>query len=202
MAKDGCWVEVFEHTNFTRGQLRIDGPAEYRKLDDLRLSNGKSAGNEIDSLRTGPDTWLEIYKHEDFEGNLHFIGPNTEIPNLDEKYSIGDNIDSLALFDEEPEWWRGAWGVKTRRVEPGEWRTLETTFNAPCVACFMAPAGARIRRSHWLFSTQEHELDGHSIKCIQIKVGKVQVLVNEPGYIRYSWNGTSGAPYDLIWIPL
>lgn len=200
MSANDCWVELYEHQNFERGKIRFEGPIEVRRLDDHRLDNGKSAGDEIDSLRTGPKAWLEVYEDENFEDTLKRFGPNSSISNLDD-YGIGDNVDSFALFDHEPSWWAGAPGLHVKRVEPGDWRTLETTFNVPVAAGFVGPAGARVKVSHWLFSSGEEELDGKTLKVLTPRFGKIQILVKESCYVTYSFDPT-GNPVNLPPIPV
>jgi hypothetical protein len=91
--------------------------------------------------------------------------------------------------------------VVTKRVRPGDWRTLETTFNQPVVAVFRSPAGARIKVSKWLFSTDEQELDGMTNKALRTSLGKIQILVRETAEITYAWN-PDGPPGEIIKIPL
>jgi hypothetical protein len=84
--------------------------------------------------------------------------------------------------------------VHTKRVDPGDFRTLETTINLKCIAWFKAPAGAKIKISKWLFSEDEQTLDGSTFKKLILTFGKVQVLVSASTDITYSWDPLSSAP--------
>ncbi len=84
--------------------------------------------------------------------------------------------------------------LRMRHVEPGDWRTLETTFNVDCVAWFRSPPGARIKVSPWLYSDDEQELDGGTYKKLETSLGKIQVLVQRPTDVRYLWYAVKGGP--------
>jgi hypothetical protein len=89
----------------------------------------------------------------------------------------------------------------TKSVQPGDWRTLEWTINQPVVAVFCSPAGARVKVSHWLFSTSEQELDGKTNKALRTSFGKIQILVKAAVDVTYAWY-PDGKPGDIIKIPL
>lgn len=102
----GCWVVMYEHDNYQRGMIRFGGPVSVRRMDDYKLDNGKDAGDEIDSLVTGPSAWLEVYEDENFDDTCRKFGPNSKIPRLDD-HNIGDNIDSFRLYGQKPPGWPG-----------------------------------------------------------------------------------------------
>lgn len=79
-----------------------------------------------------------------------------------------------------------------KHVTPGDWRTLETTFNQGAAMGVLFPAGAKIKVSHWLFSGQEQTLDGVNIKILQTSFGKFQILVQAPTEVTYSWEPRGG----------
>lgn len=72
---------------------------------------------------------------------------------------------------------RSASFLRTRRVEPGEWRTLEEFWNAQGTAFFRWPADAEIRVRYgvgWLgFSSQERTLDGERYERLSVGKGSV-----------------------------
>lgn len=54
MPTDGCWVHIYEDTNYNDNSLRVNGPAVFRNLKDLPGANGYDRGDQIGSLRAGP----------------------------------------------------------------------------------------------------------------------------------------------------
>ena len=101
MTTEGCWVTFYEHKGFTRGRITFRGPLNVPRMDVYRLDNGKRAGDEIDSLVTGPNAWLEVYEDENYTDTVRKYGPNREVSDLDQE-GIGDNIDSFRMHDREP----------------------------------------------------------------------------------------------------
>ena len=96
-----------------------------------------------------------------------------------------------------------AWGTDqlrypyvSKRVEPGRWVTLETTFSQLETAVFRKPAGARIRVNHWLFSTNEQLLNGDAKKSLSTSLGRIQIRVDATTIVNYAWFFT--ADPDLI----
>lgn len=67
--------------------------------------------------------------------------------------------------------------LRTKRVEAGDWRTLEWFFNAKGTAFFKAPAGAKIKMRYgvgWLGKDgQKKTLDGHNKKKLSTGLGSV-----------------------------
>lgn len=86
-------ITVFEHENYAGASKRIDFGA-YR---NLRFPE-KDWGDDIDSLRTDPGTWVMAFEDENFEDTFIVIPPNTSYPKLDE-LGIGDDIDSMIVQD-------------------------------------------------------------------------------------------------------
>lgn len=98
---EGCYVDLYEHKGFSRGKIHFDGPIDVPRLDDHQLDNGKSAGDEIDSLVVGPNAWLEVYEDEGYSDSVRRYGPGRRVSDLDAE-GIGDNIDSFRLYDHRP----------------------------------------------------------------------------------------------------
>lgn len=101
-----CWVSFYESDDFQGGSITYTGPVSVPHLGGVDLSNGKSVGDEIDSLKLGPNSWLEVYKDGGYENRVRRFNPNTIVRNLDD-YDIGDTISSFKLFSSEPANWPG-----------------------------------------------------------------------------------------------
>jgi len=82
--------------------------------------------------------------------------------------------------------------LQRKHVTPGDWRTLEWTFNQGAAMGVLLPAGARIKVSHWIWSSQEQVLDGQHVKILQTSFGKFQIRVNAPVDVNYSWESRGG----------
>jgi hypothetical protein len=99
MPTEGCWIKVYEDTNFNDNSLIIHGPAEYNDMRNLPDSNGADWGDQIGSVRTGPRTWVIAFADEGFEDTSIVIGPNSEIADLGD---MEDEIDSIKILDHAP----------------------------------------------------------------------------------------------------
>src|SRR5690242_11884849 len=99
MATEGCWVQVWEDTNFNDNTLILHGPAAYNNMRDLPSSDGKDWGDQIGSLRTGPRTWVIAYADENFEDTSIVIGPDSQLNDLGD---MEDEIDSIKILDHAP----------------------------------------------------------------------------------------------------
>jgi hypothetical protein len=107
MDQNPCWVTFYQTDIFQEGKLTIEGPMSIAKMDSLKLDDGKKAGDQIDSLKTGPNAWLTVFRDENNRNTARSFGPNSIIYSLDD-YDIGDNIDSFTLFDSEPTNWQSS----------------------------------------------------------------------------------------------
>lgn len=69
--------------------------------------------------------------------------------------------------------------IKFKRIESGDWRTLETFWNAQGTAFFRLPAGAKIKVRYGAgflgFNRQEQTLDGAGFKKLQVGMGSLGV---------------------------
>ncbi len=99
MPTDGCWVVIYEDTNYNDKSLKLDGPVQFSSLQGLPNANGENWGDSIGSVKTGPKCWFVGYADENFEDTKILIGPNSEIPDLAD---MEDEIDAIKLFDQAP----------------------------------------------------------------------------------------------------
>lgn len=110
-ATPDCWVQIFEDEDFGDNTLIVWGPAQYNNLRDLPNGNNKNWGDQIDSLITGPSCWLQVFADEDFEDTSEWFGPNSQIRHLG---GMGDEIDSIRIYDHPPTAYFGALRRKVR----------------------------------------------------------------------------------------
>lgn len=89
-----CYIEVWRDADFCGEMIRIQGPAEY---PNLRFSQG-DWGDDIGSLRVGPNAFVLAYRDHDFKGGPVTFGPNDEIPDM-RGLKFDDDVDSLKVID-------------------------------------------------------------------------------------------------------
>ena len=88
--------------------------------------------------------------------------------------------------------------LRTKRVESGKWRTLESFWNAKGTAFFRAPSGAKIKVRYgvgWFgFDRQEQTLNGSDFKKLEVGMGSVararmQMRVSQTADVTYDVYG-------------
>lgn len=89
-----CYIDVWREADFRGETTRIYGPAEYCTLD---LAQG-NWGDDIGSLRVGPNAFVMAYHRRDFQDKLITFGPNDEVADLSE-FKFDDLIESLKVID-------------------------------------------------------------------------------------------------------
>jgi len=95
MAEKGCYIDVWKDANFEGESVRIEGPAEYPRLQFERGDWGDSIG----SLRVGPNAFVIAYRDENFGGGREVtFGPCDEIADL-AGLRFEDEIDSMRVID-------------------------------------------------------------------------------------------------------
>lgn len=99
MATEGCWIQIYEDTNFNDNSLIVHGPAELRNMRALPGAGGKDWGDQIGSVQTGPRCWVIAYADENFEDTSIIIGPNSQLRDLGD---MEDEIDSMKILDHQP----------------------------------------------------------------------------------------------------
>src|SRR5919199_1754755 len=92
--KSGCYIDVWMKANFEGESVRIQGPAEY---PSLQFAQG-DWGDQISSLRVGPNAFVIAYRDPDFGDRLVTFGPDDEVADLGE-LKLDDDIDSLRVID-------------------------------------------------------------------------------------------------------
>ncbi len=89
-----CYIDVWRDADFRGETLRIYGPAEYASLE---LAQG-NWGNDIGSLRVGPNAFIMAYHRRGFQDEPVTFGPNDEVADL-RQFRIDDDIESLRVID-------------------------------------------------------------------------------------------------------
>ena len=93
-SQTGCYVEVWGEKNFEGDHLLIEGPAELETL----CSGDKEWGDDICSLRVGPNAFVIAFESTSYDGEMICFGPCQEIADLSE-FAFDDEIESLKLIN-------------------------------------------------------------------------------------------------------
>ena len=89
-----CYIDVWREANFGGETMRIYGPAEY---PDLAFERG-DWGDDIGSLRVGPNAFVMAFRRRGFQDQLVTFGPYDEVADLSE-LKFDDQIESLKVID-------------------------------------------------------------------------------------------------------
>lgn len=116
----GTWLQFFDMWGYQHAYINFTGAQNVSDLDDYKFTlfgfsspDGAKVGDHIESLVTGPQTWLIVYEDKDYnekhsDKTKLYFGPNTLVSDLDGQYHFGDNIDSFQMFSAQPAGWPGA----------------------------------------------------------------------------------------------
>jgi hypothetical protein len=89
-----CYIDVWRDADFGGETIRIYGPAEYPMLS---FAQG-SWGDDIGSLRVGPNAFVMAFRHREFRDKLITFGPNDEVADLSQ-FKFDDDIESMKVID-------------------------------------------------------------------------------------------------------
>jgi hypothetical protein len=89
-----CYIDVWREADFRGETIRVHGPAEYASLD---FAEGRW-GDDIGSLRLGPNAFVLAYHRRDFQDEPVTFGPNDEVADLSH-FKFDDDIESLKVID-------------------------------------------------------------------------------------------------------
>ena len=89
-----CYIDVWRDKDFRGETIRIYGPAEYAVLE---FAQG-NWGDDIGSLRVGPNAFVMAYHRRNFQDELITFGPNDEVADLSQ-FKFDDDIESLKVID-------------------------------------------------------------------------------------------------------
>ncbi len=63
-ASEGCWLDIYDKTDFQGNHARIQGPVD---LPNLRQIDGADWGNRIESLVVGSKARVTVFRKEDYQ---------------------------------------------------------------------------------------------------------------------------------------
>jgi len=89
-----CYIDVWRDADFGGETRRLYGPAEF---PTLRFGDA-DWGDDIGSLRVGPNAFVMAYRDRDFKDEMTAFGPNDEVADL-RALGVNDDLDSLRLID-------------------------------------------------------------------------------------------------------
>ena len=89
-----CYIDIWRDVDFRGETIRIYGPAQYPALELA----GRGWGDDIGSLRVGPNAFVLAYHRCDFQDELITFGPNDEVADLGQ-FRFDDDIESLKVID-------------------------------------------------------------------------------------------------------
>ncbi|HEX6183358.1 MAG TPA: hypothetical protein VFZ44_05555 [Pyrinomonadaceae bacterium] len=89
-----CYIDVWRDADFGGERIRIYGPAEYPTLG---FAEG-NWGDDIGSLRVGPNAFVMAFRHREFRDKLITFGPNDEVADLSQ-FKFDDDIESMKVID-------------------------------------------------------------------------------------------------------
>jgi len=119
------FMSAWGYQNYREQQVLFVGSVQ--DLTKIALPGGGTANDWMQSLATGPSTWVACYRDADWDGGWSsgtdgtcivspgaiYIGPNTAIPDLEAFYDgegnlVNKTISSIWMWREEPAGWPGA----------------------------------------------------------------------------------------------
>ena len=89
-----CYIDVWRDADFGGETIRIYGPAEYPMLSFAQ----ENWGDDIGSLRVGPNAFVMAFRHREFRDKLITFGPNDEVADLSQ-FKFDDDIESMKVID-------------------------------------------------------------------------------------------------------
>ena len=89
-----CYIEVWRDKSFEGEYLRIEGPAQY----DCLRSAAADWGDDIGSLRVGPNAFVIAYEDKNYKGRKICFGPGEEAADLS-GFRFEDQIDSIKVIN-------------------------------------------------------------------------------------------------------
>jgi hypothetical protein len=91
----GCWIDVYELTQFGGRRRRLFGPANHQSL----RSSDDRWGIPINSIVAGPNAHVRIYASGDSKGVWH-LSPGQSLDDLT-SFGVDSTIDSLTISDHD-----------------------------------------------------------------------------------------------------
>jgi hypothetical protein len=93
----GCWVDVFELSQFRARRRRLFGPADFPNVRS-RLPDW---GVSIDSLIVGPDAHVRLYRVAAPQATVVWLKPGQQVGDVAD-LRIDDDVDSIEITHTPP----------------------------------------------------------------------------------------------------
>ena len=92
---NGCYVMLFEGTEFAASSDVLNGPGQWASLDGLAETNHARWGNRIRSVRVGGAARVTAFTGARFQGQSETYAPESNVTALNGALSA--NIESLSI---------------------------------------------------------------------------------------------------------
>ena len=96
---NGCYVFLYDRSDWQGAGVVLDGPARWPKLEGLQTNQGNWR-NRIRSVDVGPAATVTVYTDAAFSGLSRRFAPNSKQPRLESEVSA--RIESLELACPQP----------------------------------------------------------------------------------------------------
>jgi hypothetical protein len=92
--KNGCWVRIYDATDFNGGALTMTGPLA---MPNMLGPFGISWKNKVRSIELGKTAILTVYDNENFQQQIARIEPAKKIPDFSTRTGYFDDFSSMKL---------------------------------------------------------------------------------------------------------
>jgi hypothetical protein len=93
----GCWVDLYERTNFRGRKIRLFGPGDYVNL----WIASEDWGEEAASLVAGPAAFVQCFAELNFEDSVVWFIPGQQVADAG-RLPLEWELDSIRVFDRPP----------------------------------------------------------------------------------------------------
>jgi hypothetical protein len=91
---NGCWVRLYDGTDFKGNQLSLVGPVD---MPNMRTAFGTDWSGQFDSIEVGPKARLTVYDNENYKEKAATFKPGQKVKDLDEKMALFEQIRSAKV---------------------------------------------------------------------------------------------------------
>jgi hypothetical protein len=91
---NGCWVQVFENSNYQGNSLLVAGP---RDLPNMRGFSTYPFGTLGDSIVAGPKARVTLYEDENYSGTAVKLAANQRIGEVSQKFGPFESMESVRV---------------------------------------------------------------------------------------------------------
>jgi len=90
----GCWTTLYSGQDFKGDALTLVGPVE---LKDMVGPFGLDWDERLESIRTGPNTWVTMYDNEGFRDRSAKLQPGAAVSDVDDKLGLFEEVQSMKV---------------------------------------------------------------------------------------------------------